>query len=216
MGAGTGCGSCSLSWARWWAGSCPGSGAVGGRPAGLRARACSGWWRRSRAGRRRWSRPGSGVLAGLLLALIAAYERLTVSVPATEVLLTRGARRLCAARARVGRLRRRQTPGDRRPRRGRAGPGEARPVAGRRWRRPSAGTVPLAGPATRSRTGSGCGWSGYRACRRAGRRCWWPGPRPWRRARARTCRACATELARLGVVVRDEKKAQYWRLAEPL
>lgn len=159
---------------------------------------------------------GVGVLAGLGLALVAAYERVTVTVARDRVTLKRGDRSTVVLRDRVWAA---------------FADGKHLVIVDREGAEPAREKHDLSRPALAAAFRShGYPWldrdpflDRYRL---------WvvgvpglpPGGEALLAARATALEKSKNEdaarmrneLARLGVVVRDEKKAQYWRPAEPL
>lgn len=159
---------------------------------------------------------GVGVASGLLLALIAAYERLTVTVAHDRVTLTRGDKAIPVPRERVW---------------GAFADGKYLVIVDRDGAEPAREKHDLSSAALRAAFRAH-GYPWLEGDPFADRFQLWvvgvPGLPPGGEALL-TARATAlekskaedaarmrAELARLGVVVRDEKKAQYWRRAEPL
>ncbi|WP_203933219.1 YqeB family protein, partial [Virgisporangium ochraceum] len=159
---------------------------------------------------------GVGVVAGLLLALVAAYERLTVTVAREQVTLTRGDRTSIVLRDRVW---------------GAFADGKQLVIVDRHGGEAAREKHDLRHDAVAAALRA----HGYPWLDRdpfADRYQLWvvgvpglpPGGEALLAARGTALEKSKTEdaerlrreLARVGVVVRDEKKAQYWRLAEPL
>jgi hypothetical protein len=159
---------------------------------------------------------GVCAVAGLVLALVAAYERLAVTVAPDRVTLTRGDTSTLVLRDRV---------------RGAFADGRQLVIVDRDGGEPAREKhdLPRAALAAAFRA------HGYPWLERdpfADRYQLWvvgvPGLPPGgealltargtalEKSRAGDAERLRRELARIGVVVRDEKKAQYWRLAEPL
>lgn len=159
---------------------------------------------------------GVGVVAGLALALIAAYERLEVSTARDGVTLKRGDKRTTVRRERVW---------------GAFADGKELVIVDRDGAEPAREKhdLPRAAVAAAFRA-HGYPWLDADPFR--DRYALWvvgvpglpPGGEALLVARAAAVEKSRTEdaarlraeLARVGVVVRDEKKTQYWRLAEPL
>jgi hypothetical protein len=157
---------------------------------------------------------GVGVVAGLLLALIAAYERVTVTVARDRVTLTRGETSTVVLRELVW---------------GAFADGKQLVIVDRNGSEPVRQKHDLSGDALEAAfRAHGYPWLAedpfeYRL---------WvvgvPGLPPGgeallvargtalEKSKTEDAARLRAELARLGVVVRDEKKAQYFRLAEPL
>lgn len=159
---------------------------------------------------------GVGVAAGLLLALVAAVERLTVTVTRDTVTLTRGDTSSVVPRERVW---------------GAFADGTHLVIVDRDGAEPAREKHDLSRDALAAAfRGHGYPWLDRDPF--ADRFQLWvvgvpglpPGGEALLTARATALEKSKTEdaerlrreLARIGVVVRDEKKTQFWRLAEPL
>lgn len=159
---------------------------------------------------------GVGTAAGLLLAAVAAYERLTVTVARDRVTLTRGDKATIVLRERV---------------RGAFADGKHLVLVDHDGAEPAREKHDLSTAALAAAfRAHGYPWlAGDPFADRY--RLWVPGVpglppggeallvargTALEKSRADDAVRLRAELARLGVVVRDEKKAQYWRPAEPL
>jgi hypothetical protein len=159
---------------------------------------------------------GVGAALGLSLALVAAYERLTVTVAREQVTLTRGDRSSVVLRDRVW---------------GAFADGRQLVIVDRDGAEPAREKHDLPhGALAAAFRAHGYPWLDRDPF--ADRYHLWvvgvPGLPPGgeallvaratalEKSKAEDAERLRAELARVGVVVRDEKKAQYWRLAEPL
>lgn len=157
---------------------------------------------------------GAGVVAGLLLAAVAAYERLTVTVARDRVTLTRGDTSTVVARERLW---------------GAFADGKYLVIVDRDGGEPAREKHDLSSAALAAAfRGHGYAWLAGDPFE--GRYRLWvvgvPGLPPGgeallaargtalEKSRAEDAARLRAELSRIGVVVRDEKKAQYWRPAE--
>lgn len=158
---------------------------------------------------------GVGVVAGLLLAAVAAYERLTVTVAGDRVTLTRGGTATVVPRERVL---------------GAFADGRHLVLVDHKGAEPAREKHDLS-PARLAEAFRGHGYPWLAGDPFADRYTLWvvgvPGLPPGgeallaaratalEKSKAEDAARLRGELARIGVVVRDEKKTQYWRLAEP-